>query len=131
MSETVFIDFITGRKVNYDGIDTIITEAPRKICGIWCIKLAGISHHVTVDEMRRQIANPVQPKPLPTYNPDQVIIKDGLHCILHGWEAGALYPTSPLHRKIEGARDSNGLCIYVHSVLHNRLVWLGTKEYQI
>ncbi len=127
----VFQQMAVGDKVNYDGIDTVITEAPRNICGIACVKLAGISHHVSVMELRRQLLCPVRPKPTPEYNPAQVIIKDGPHCRIHGWTAGASYPTSITHRRITGSRDANGLNIYVLSVLHNYPVPLGTNEYEL
>lgn len=123
--------FSVGTKVNYDGIDTIITEGPRNICGLPCVRLQGISHHVTVMELRRQMVNPVQPKPMPEHNPDTIIMADGPHCRIHGWTPGASYATSPIHRRITGSRDANGLEIYVNSNMYNRLVPLGSNEYNL
>lgn len=68
---------------------------------------------------------------MPEYNPDSVKITCPLECARHGWTVGAVYNTIPRFKKIEGARDANGLTIYVMSLNWNEPVWLGSTDYQL
>lgn len=68
---------------------------------------------------------------LPQENPEYVTITCPMACELHGWTLNNKYPTDPVYKKIEGARDDNGLCIYVTSARWNRPVYLTHIEYSL
>lgn len=71
----------------------------------------------------------LQPAPLPTFNPPQVVIRcDQYLEIVHGFTDGGLVKT--VQQEIS-SRDNNGFDIWVRSPLQQRDVWLSSNHYEL